>query len=73
VCIKVGVKLDLLGGDGKQYLFSDIFTRVEWFVFTGFFFGVKVGCKRLSMLSCWYMPAAAILIKPKRGALEFAC
>ena len=68
----IGVKLDLLRGNGKQCLFSDIFTRVEQFVFTSFFFGVKVGCKRLSVLSCWYMPAAAILIKPKRGALEFA-
>ena len=41
MCIKVGVKLDLLGGDGKQYLFSDIFTRVEWFVFTDIFFRGK--------------------------------
>jgi len=41
VCTVIGVKLDLLGGDGKQYLFSDIFTRVEWFVFTDIFFRGK--------------------------------
>lgn len=73
MCPVIGEKLDLLRGNGKQCLFWDMFTRIQRFMLQVFFFAVKIDCKPLSMLSCSYMPAAAILIKPKREALEFAC